>query len=148
MSTYSDYTRSRLSRHETCTTLFVNMVSDKFDSPDPQVSLDIFQSAFISIYEPLRKYHGVLRQFLQDDKGQVAIIIFSGRESNTLAACRCALKIKDNFKAQNINFGMGVATGKVFCGPVGDHSRCEMSWIGDSVNHSARLMGQAMKSNG
>ena len=42
---------------------------------------------------------------------------------------------------------MGIATGKVFCGPVGDQSRCEMSWIGDSVNHSARLMGMAMKTN-
>lgn len=42
---------------------------------------------------------------------------------------------------------MGIATGKVFCGPVGDHSRCEMSWIGDSVNHSARLMGMSMKTN-
>ena len=169
-STYKDYTRSRLSRHDTCTTLFVNMVSPKvskgpvtvsnqspltslslrstqFSDPNPQVSLNMFQAAFVAIYEPLRKFHGVLRQYLQDDKGQVGIIIFSGRESNTLAACRCALKIKETFKELSIGYGMGIATGKVFCGPVGDQSRCEMSWIGDSVNHSARLMGMSMKTN-
>lgn len=123
------------------------MYSSKFTDPDPQAALDTFQAAFIAIYEPLKKYHGVLRQFLQDDKGQVGIIIFSGRESNTLAACRCALKIKENFAELDIKYGMGIATGKVFCGPVGDHSRREMSWIGDSVNHSARLMGKATKSN-
>lgn len=89
------------------------MYSKNFTSSNPQHSLDTFQSAFIAIYEPLRKYHGVLRQFLQDDKGQVAIIIFSGRENNTLAACRCALKIKDNFTELDIKFGMGIATGKV-----------------------------------
>ena len=101
-STYKDYTRSRLSRHDTCTTLFVNMVSSKFSDPNPQVSLDMFQQAFVGIYEPLRKFHGVLRQYLQDDKGQVGIIIFSGKESNTLAACRCALKIQETFKEVSV----------------------------------------------
>jgi len=149
MSSYSDYTRSRLSRHDVCTTLFINMASPKFNDDDPQVVLDTFQACFQAIYNPCRQFHGTLRQFLQDDKGQVGIVIFSGRESNTLAACRCALKIRESFARPELDilFGMGIATGKVFCGPVGDHSRCEMSWIGDSVNHAARLMVQGIKKN-
>ena len=74
----------------------------QFWDKDPSVVCDMFQKAFVAIYEPLRKFHGVLRQFLQDDKGQVGIIIFSGRESNTLAACRCALKIKETFNGENL----------------------------------------------
>jgi class 3 adenylate cyclase len=86
---------------------------------------------------------GTLRQFLTDDKGTVAIIVFSGRESNTISACRCALKVKENFEDCGIASNIGISTGKVFFGPVGDERRCEMAWIGDSVNLSARLMGKA-----
>ncbi|GMI57406.1 hypothetical protein TeGR_g9956 [Tetraparma gracilis] len=144
-SSYNDYTRNRLSRHDVCTTLFVNFSGSRFSSEDPQQALDLFQAVFQAIYNPCRQFQGTLRQFLQDDKGQVGILIFSGRESNTLAACRCALKIRETLLAMGINFGMGISTGKVFCGPVGDHSRCEMTWIGDSVNHAARLMVQGVK---
>ena len=73
----------------------------------------------------------------------VAIIVFSGRESNTISACRCALKIQENFANHGIEDKIGIATGKVFFGPVGDERRCEMAWIGDSVNLAARLMGRA-----
>ncbi|GMI34499.1 hypothetical protein TeGR_g11476, partial [Tetraparma gracilis] len=87
--------------------------------------------------------HDLCTIMFTDDKGTVAIIVFSGRESNTISACRCALGIKENFEGYDISSGIGIATGKVFFGPVGDERRCEMAWIGDSVNLSARLMGKA-----
>ena len=135
--------RSRISRHDLCTIMFISIDSVKLNSPDPQTNLDGLNEAFLSFYSPTKLFGGTLRQFLTDDKGTVAIIVFSGRESNTISACRCALRIKENFAGHEISSNIGIATGKVFYGPVGDERRCEMAWIGDSVNLSARLMGKA-----
>ena len=126
-----------------CTTIFISVSSTKLDSPDPQTNLEGLNEAFVSFYAPAKSFGGTLRQFLTDDKGTVAIIVFSGRESNTISACRGALKIKENFEEVGIASNIGISTGKVFFGPVGDERRCEMAWIGDSVNLSARLMGKA-----
>jgi hypothetical protein len=86
--------RSRVSRHDMSTIMFVNISSEKLKSSDPQTALDGLNNAFTSFYGPTKLFGGTLRQFLTDDKGTVAIIVFSGRESNTVSACRCALKIK------------------------------------------------------
>ena len=40
---------------------------------------------------------------------------------------------------------IGVTTGVVFAGPVGNSKRCEYAVIGDVVNLSARLMSAAQK---
>jgi len=135
--------RSRVSRHDLCTIMFISIDSDKLNSADPQTNLDGLNDAFLSFYSPTKLFGGTLRQFLTDDKGTVAIVVFSGRESNTISACRCALRIQENFEDHVISSNIGIATGKVFFGPVGDERRCEMAWIGDSVNLAARLMGKA-----
>ncbi|GMI22387.1 hypothetical protein TeGR_g659 [Tetraparma gracilis] len=135
--------RSRVSRHDLCTILFINMSSDKISSESNEEVLEGLNEAFMAFYHPTKLFQGTLRQFLLDDKGMVAIIVFSGRESNTISACRCSLKIQENFTSNDIEANIGIATGKVFFGPVGDERRCEMAWIGDSVNLAARLMGKA-----
>ena len=135
--------RSRISRHDLCTIMFISIDSDDLNSDNPQTTLNGLNAAFLSFYRPLKLFGGTLRQFLTDDKGTVAIIVFSGRESNTISACRCALRIQENFEDNAISSNIGIATGKVFFGPVGDDRRCEMAWIGDSVNLAARLMGKA-----
>jgi len=135
--------RSRISRHDLCTIMFISIDSKKLNSTDPQTNLEGLNDAFMSFYSPSKLFGGTLRQFLTDDKGTVAIIVFSGRESNTISACRSAIKIQDNFADHGIDSNIGISTGKVFFGPVGDQNRCEMAWIGDSVNLAARLMGKA-----
>jgi len=140
--------RERISRHEICSTIFLNINSRQFFSKNDTEVLAGLQIAFLAFYAPLRQYGGVLRQFLKDDKGFVAIIIFTGCESNAVSACRCALKIRENFLANDMTSSVGIASGKVFFGPVGDYRRCEMAWIGDSVNLSARLMSKSNEVEG
>ena len=84
-----------------------------------------------------------MRQFLMDDKGMVAILVFTGKESNATYACRCAIDVRAEMKKQSIECSLGIASGRVFCGPVGCPYRCEYAFVGDSVNLSARLMCKA-----
>jgi len=137
--------RERISSHEICSTIFININASQLGSPRDEEVLEGLQVAFLAIYAPLRHFGGVLRQFLKDDKGFVAILIFTGCESNAVSACRCALKIKENFHQNEIASSFGIASGKVFFGPVGDHRRCEFAWIGDSINLSARLMSKSLE---
>ena len=106
-------------------------------------NLDKMQSAFMCCYQPLQKYGGMLRQFLMDDKGMVAILVFTGKESNATYACRCAIDVNSEMKKQKIECSIGIASGRVFCGPVGCPYRCEYAFVGDSVNLAARLMCNA-----
>jgi len=116
--------RSRTSSHVLVTTVFVTLSSKKITQrTDDDVALSGLQEAFIIIYSSLRQFGGTLRQFVEDDKGLVAILIFSGLESTAISACRCALKIQEKFHAEEISHGIGLATGKVFYGPVGDERR-------------------------
>jgi hypothetical protein len=91
--------RSRVSRHDLCTILFINMSSDKISSESNEEVLEGLNEAFMAFYHPTKLFQGTLRQFLLDDKGMVAIIVFSGRESNTISACRCSLKLQGRHRS-------------------------------------------------
>ena len=113
------------------------------DTKFVDANLEMMQKAFLAYYQPLQRYGGMLRQFLMDDKGMVAILVFTGKESNSTYACRCALDVNAEMKKQSIACSIGIASGRVFCGPVGCPLRCEYAFVGDSVNLSARLMCKA-----
>lgn len=54
-----------------------------------------------------------------------------------------ALRVVDGLKMLGLTAGIGVATGRVWCGTVGCDLRKEYTAMGDTVNLSARLMGKA-----
>lgn len=54
-----------------------------------------------------------------------------------------ALRVVDGLKTLGLTAGIGVATGRVWCGTVGCDLRKEYTAMGDTVNLSARLMGKA-----
>ena len=136
-------TMRRLSKHDDACTIFVLIKEEVNDARFAQKNLDQMQKAFVCCYLPLQKYGGMLRQFLMDDKGMVAILVFTGKESNATLACRCAIDVQGEMNKQQIETSIGIASGRVFCGPVGCPYRCEYAFIGDSVNLAARLMCKA-----
>ena len=138
-----DSTLRRLSKHDDCSTIFILIKEEVNDTKYVDANLEMMQKAFLACYQPLQRYGGMLRQFLMDDKGMVAILVFTGKESNSTYACRCALDVNAEMKKQSIACSIGVASGRVFCGPVGCPLRCEYAFVGDSVNLSARLMCKA-----
>ncbi|MFZ5630655.1 MAG: response regulator [Spirochaetota bacterium] len=67
----------------------------------------------------------------------------------TRNAITCAMKIREHFRLYNdfiasefgetIHYGIGIATGEVFAGNIGNVHRVEYTILGDPVNLSARL---------
>ena len=133
----------RLSKHDDACTIFVLIKEEVNETRYAQKNLEQMQKAFLCCYNPLKKYGGMLRQFLMDDKGMVAILVFTGKESNGTLACRCAIDVRTEMMKHQITTSIGIASGRVFCGPVGCPYRCEYAFIGDSVNLAARLMCNA-----
>lgn len=59
-------------------------------------------------------------------------------------AVRAAVSFRTKLSAL-CELQMGISSGLVYCGNIGDASRCEYCMLGDSVNMAARMMGLAKK---
>ncbi len=125
-----------------CTILFINLPF-AYNSSE---ALRGNQKAFRLIQGILDRYDGSLRQLIQDDKGTVAILAFGlpqlSHEDDPMRGIMTALTVRKTLLRKcNLVVNIGVATGNVFCGSVGDEWRCEYAIVGQCVNLSARLMG-------
>jgi hypothetical protein len=98
-------------------------------------------------------YHckGTLRQFLQDDKGCLAICVmgmppFSPHDNDPVRAVLAALEIAHKLPEQlGIGVYIGITSGTAYSGFVGSQTRREMCAMGSMVNMAARLMCKAGK---
>ncbi len=98
------------------------------------------------LVEPLIiKYGGLLNQIWIDDKETNVFISFGPAPSNYLdnpeRCVRLAHKIHHTLRAAGLDNGAGVATGKAYCGFIGNDTLRQYTMIGDVVNLSARLAG-------
>jgi class 3 adenylate cyclase len=126
----------------TVTTIFIKIKGITFTTDE---CLSKSQSALDIVQKSLARYEGTLRQFIVDDKGSVILAYFGlppySHENDQLIALRAAMDIQKGFKSLFADgFAIGVATGHVFCGLVGNSKRADYTVSGDSVNMSARLM--------
>ncbi len=96
----------------------------------------------------VRKYDGTVIHFLADDKGTIAVLGFGIPPNNTENLAESAVSASQNllkeFSADGIKCSVGVATGDVFCGPLGSSSRRCFTVLGDVVNLAARLMQSSL----
>eukprot|EP00741_Cyanophora_paradoxa_P007769 tig00001206_g7517.t1 len=91
---------------------------------------------------------GVLRSAFCDDKGFVCLatwgLLGSYSPENALRACGAALAMRSAFADDDLGpISLGLATGRVFCGEVGDDFRGDYQILGDACNLAARLMSKA-----
>eukprot|EP00741_Cyanophora_paradoxa_P019492 tig00021127_g18816.t1 len=102
----------------------------------------------------LAEQEGALRQVAADDKGRVILAAFGipgaahGYADDAARAVEAALQAQRLLGGESMECAAGVATGRVFCGLVGDTSavlRAEYACIGSVVNKAARLMAAAKK---
>src|SRR5678809_1691338 len=82
-----------------------------------------------------------------DDKG-ITIVAALGlppfsHEDDPARGVQAALMIRKELNKLKMNSYIGITTGRIFCGSVGNESRREYTIIGNAVNMSARLMGAA-----
>ncbi|KAJ3035208.1 hypothetical protein HDV00_004245 [Rhizophlyctis rosea] len=152
----SDINQSRLFRMESglgdllglyelrqVTTMFIRIESLRHWKS--AILLSEAQGAMSVVQEALRKYEGSLRQFHVDDKG-AAILCFFGlpplaHENDASFGIRAGLEIVQQFyPIFQDEFSIGITTGVVSIGGVGNSVRTEYAVMGDSINMAARLM--------
>ncbi|EEY61924.1 uncharacterized protein PITG_13897 [Phytophthora infestans T30-4] len=110
---------------------------------DAQTQLQTIHQNLCTIQECAYKAQGMLRQFLIDDKGAVAIVGIGlppfFHENNAFRGVKFATYVLES----GVRASIGVTTGSVYCGSVGSSARAEFAVVGDSINLAARLMSIA-----
>lgn len=99
------------------------------------------------IQEITERFDGATLQFVIDDKGPVLIVVFGlaakVHEDDPARAALAALRMVEALTRQGITCGLGVATGRAFCGLIGTDARASYTLIGRTMNLAARLMQTA-----
>ncbi len=115
---------------------------------DPQVG-DKLDSLYGWVQQVTKSFNGSINKLDMGDKGSKILITFGtpiAHEDDERLAVRCGLELVSSQAAQEYWGGRvkaGIATGVVFAGEVGAPTRQEYTVMGNGVNLSARLMGQA-----
>jgi len=105
------------------------------------------QAAFAVLTGVLEGGGATVDKLSVDDKGMVALAALGlppfSHADDPLRAVQAVLKLRAALTERGIGSEIGVATGRVFCGVIGNAQRREYTVIGDTVNLAARLMQRA-----
>jgi len=116
------------------------------DPSDPAAGATL-QALVVRVQELLDRWEGTLNKLLCDDLGTTLVIGYGfpphAHEDDSVRAVRTAIRLADHCRTEGLPFGIGVATGRAFCGAYGSDRRREYTMLGPSVNLAARLMGHA-----
>jgi len=124
------------------TVLFIDLTgSTTFTNVNPphQVAA-ILNTFFALVVETVDRHHGFVNKF----EGDAALVVFGAplpHDDPAGAALACARHLCAELAARTdmLDFGVGVAHGRVFAGNIGAENRYEYTVIGDPVNEAARL---------
>lgn len=107
-------------------------------------NLDIDESDFNDFTDFLLKEIDILEGYVKyidyGDKGSNMLIVFGApiaHENDAERAAELSLKLIEKYKRK---IKIGIASGNVFAGIIGNSLRCSYDVIGEAVNLSARLM--------
>ncbi|KAI9138494.1 nucleotide cyclase [Paraphysoderma sedebokerense] len=121
------------------TTVFIKVGSLSFKE-----ALAKCQRAMTLVQVALRKHEGILRQFHVDDKGAIILAFFGlpplSHNNDALQGIQAGLEICEGFNKEDADFSVGITTGVISIGGVGNSLRTEYALMGDSINMAARLM--------
>lgn len=114
---------------------------------DQNTKLETSQDIARMIQRSIYRYEGAINKISVDDKG-ITIVAALGlppfsHENDPARAVQAALIIRQELNKLNVRSFIGITTGRIFCGSVGNEMRREYTIIGNAVNLSARLMAAA-----
>ena len=105
------------------------------------------QAVMVAVQAIVQGLEGSINHVSVDNRGATVMAVFGlpplSHEDDAVRAVDAAQQLQDALGRLGWTAGMGVATGKAFCGSVGGASRCEYTVLGDVVNLAARLMQAA-----
>jgi class 3 adenylate cyclase/tetratricopeptide (TPR) repeat protein len=122
--------------------LFVNL-----PDLDHTATLERAQRAMQGLQTALYRYEGSINKLSVDDKGTTLVAGLGlpplAHEDDPFRAVQAALAMRGALTSLGERAAIGVTTGRVFCGVVGDQRRREYTVLGAVVNLAARLMQAA-----
>ncbi len=120
--------------------LFIDIVSFTAltETMGPEDTFEFLNRVFGVVVAEVGRFDGFVNKF----EGDAALAVFGAprddarHAENAVAAARSmGCRLHD----MGIRFGIGIASGRVFAGNIGAHSRFEYTVIGDAVNVAARI---------
>jgi len=124
------------------TVLFINL-----PDLDQRTDLESAQNIARLIQRSVYRYEGSINKINVDDKG-ITIVAALGlppfsHEDDPARGVQAALMVRKELTNLHVRSHIGITTGRIFCGSIGNEARREYTIIGNAVNLSARLMGAA-----
>lgn len=114
---------------------------------------DVTAASLARTHASVRAFQQVVERFEGsvrvdvDDKGLMVLAAFGlpprAHENDALRAIHAARALREALDARGVRCGIGIATGRAFCGAFGSDLRREYMLRGDVVNLAARLMHAA-----
>lgn len=124
------------------TVLFINLPQFTHRTPLPQA-----QTIIHTIQEALQRYEGSIKELDMNDQGTTVIAAFGlpplAHADDPWRGMRATLVMHAALRALQVPAHIGLTTGRVFCGTVGNTLRREYTVLGDPMNLAARLMQAA-----
>lgn len=121
------------------TSLFIN-IPEMTRGVDPKFAQEIAQKLQSVIY----RYEGSMNKISVDEKGVSLLAAFGlppfSHEDDPLRGVLAAQDIYAAIAESGLHCYIGIASGRVFCGVIGNETRREYTINGDAVNLAARLM--------
>ena len=126
------------------TVLFINLPSTDCDLPD---ALTRARQIFRTVQAELYRHEGSLNKLSVDEKGTTVVAAMGlpplAHRDDARRAIRAARAIRVSLERLGVACSIGIASGRVYCGEVGNARRREYTIVGRVVNLAARLMQAA-----
>ena len=126
------------------TVLFVNLPPTDLERPD---ALARAQAIVRTVQAALYAHEGSLNKLSVDEKGTMLVAAMGlpplAHRDDARRGVQAATAIRERLDRLGVECSVGVATGRVYCGEVGNARRREYTIIGRVVNLAARLMQAA-----
>jgi class 3 adenylate cyclase len=140
-----------LSELRRLTVMFIKLPSYGTSIKHPYArTLPRAQAVMQALQTSLYRYAGSINKLNVDDKG-ITLVAAMGlpplsHKDDAARAVHAALEMQAALKALGRRSAVGITTGWVFCGPIGNHRRREYTMVGPTANMATRLM-QAAEGN-
>ena len=129
------------------TIMFINLPDLGGDS-----SLENSQELVQMIQRVVYRYEGSLNKISEDDKGIIIDAAFGlpplAHQDDPFRGLQAAMRLRAELQERGLHGSIGITTGRVFCGLVGNKVRREYTFFGNSVNLAARFVGLAAERAG
>ena len=121
------------------TALFVNLPEIGAQTPLAET-----QAVMTALQGILQRYEGSIKELTTDDHGVALVAVFGlpplSHADDAVRGVQAALQIEERLQAMGLAHRIGIATGRTFCGVVGNERRRQLAIIGDAMILAARLM--------